>query len=145
MMTPSRSIAWNTASASCFRSMQIAYRVDPDAVAKWLPEPVELGDHPDVAYVAFSKWWSVWEDVSVPFISLSPWEATTPVSFAPGPIAAKKLGQVSITDLNPYNPGMPAMGPGAKLTGVVASHYTGSAPDPSRPCPCRPPTRTTTC
>ena len=42
--------------------LNIAYRVDPDAVAKWLPEPVELGDHPDVAYVAFSKWWSVWED-----------------------------------------------------------------------------------
>ena len=32
--------------------LNIAYRVDPDAVAKWLPEPVELGDHPDVAYVA---------------------------------------------------------------------------------------------
>ena len=34
----------------------------------------------------------------------------------------KKLGQVSITDYNPCNPGMPEMGPGAKLTGTVASH-----------------------
>ncbi len=34
----------------------------------------------------------------------------------------KKLGQISITDYNPYNPGMPKAGPGVKLTGTVASH-----------------------
>jgi len=129
--------------------LNIAYRVDPDAVAKWLPEPVELGDHPDVAYVAFSKWWSVWEDGKdmawtdperTQYKEAAIWggcsykgeqaqmclpiwvdnDFTMARGWAMG--FPKKLGQVSITDLNPYNPGMPAMGPGAKLTGVVASH-----------------------
>lgn len=129
--------------------LNIAYRVDPDAVAKWLPEPVELGDHPDVAYVAFSKWWSVWDDnkdlawtnpertqykeaaiwVGCSYkgeqaqMCLPIWvdnDFTMARGWAMG--FPKKLGQVSITDYNPYNPGMPVMGPGAKLTGTVASH-----------------------
>lgn len=129
--------------------LNIAYRVDPDAVAKWLPEPVELGDHPDVAYVAFSKWWSVWDSdkdlawknpertqykeaaiwVGCSYkgeqaqMCLPIWvdnDFTMARGWAMG--FPKKLGQVSITDYNPCNPGMPAMGPGAKLTGTVASH-----------------------
>lgn len=129
--------------------LNIAYRVDPDAVAKWLPEPVELGDHPDVAYVAFSKWWSVWDaDKDLAWrnpertqykeaaiwvgcsykgeqaqMCLPIWvdnDFTMARGWAMG--FPKKLGQISITDLNPYNPGMPPMGPGAKLTGTVASH-----------------------
>ena len=39
----------------------IAYHADPDEIAKWLPYPLEPGPNPDVAYVAFSKWWSVWD------------------------------------------------------------------------------------
>ena len=43
--------------------LNIAYRTDPDALAKWIPEPLTLSkEHPDIAYVAFSRWWSVWED-----------------------------------------------------------------------------------
>ena len=43
--------------------LNIVYRTDPDALAKWIPEPLTPSrTHPDIAYVAFSKWWSVWED-----------------------------------------------------------------------------------
>ena len=111
--------------------LNIAYRVDPDAVAKWLPEPVELGDHPDVAYVAFSKWWSVWDSdkdlawknpertqykeaaiwVGCSYkgeqaqMCLPIWvdnDFTMARGWAMG--FPKKLGQVSITDYNPCNP-----------------------------------------
>lgn len=43
--------------------INIAYRTDPEKIAAWLPKPLELSNrNPDIAYVAFSKWWSVWED-----------------------------------------------------------------------------------
>ena len=43
--------------------LNIAYHADPDALAKWIPEPLTLSkEHPDIAYVTFSKWWSVWDD-----------------------------------------------------------------------------------
>ena len=129
--------------------INILYQVDPDAVKKWLPEPVELGDHPDLAYVAFSKWWSVWDDnkdlawinpertqykeaaiwVGCSYkgeqaqMCLPIWvdnDFTMARGWAMG--FPKKLGKIDITDYNPYNPGMPKMGAGAKLTGVVASH-----------------------
>ena len=42
--------------------LNIVYRTDPAKIAAWLPEPLELSKkNPDIAYVAFSKWWSVWD------------------------------------------------------------------------------------
>ena len=35
--------------------LNIAYKTDPEAIAKWIPEPLEPGPQPDMAYVAFSK------------------------------------------------------------------------------------------
>mgnify|MGYP001277048991 FL=1 len=129
--------------------LNIVYKVDPNEVEKWLPEPVTLGDHPDIAYVAFSKWWSVWDDnkdlawinpertqykeaaiwVGCSYkgeqaqMCLPIWvdnDFTMARGWAMG--FPKKLGQISITDYNPYNPGMPKVGVGTKLTGTVASH-----------------------
>lgn len=129
--------------------LNILFRVDPDAVKKWLPEPLTLGDHPDLAYVAFSKWWSVWDDNK----DLA-WTCPERTQYKEGAIWVgcnynglegqictniwvnndftmargwamgfpKKLGQIDLTDYNPYNPGMPKMGLGAKMTGTVASH-----------------------
>lgn len=130
--------------------LNIAYRTDPDVLAKWIPEPLTLSkEHPDIAYVAFSRWWSVWEDHKElaytnpertqykeaaiwtgcnyngqeAQICLPIWvdnDFTMARGWAMG--FPKKLGQISITDYNPYNPGMPKAGLGAKLTGTVASH-----------------------
>ena len=40
----------------------IAYRTDPAAIAAYLPEPLAPGPEPDLAYVAFSRWWSLWDN-----------------------------------------------------------------------------------
>lgn len=129
--------------------LNIAYRVDPEQVRKWLPEPLELGDHPDVAYVAFSKWWSVWDDAKdLPAINpertqykeAAIWvgcsykgeqaQMCLPIwvdndfTMARGWMMGfpKKLGQIAITDYNPYNPAMKPLGIGSKMTGIVSSH-----------------------
>jgi hypothetical protein len=40
----------------------IAYRTDPAAIAAYLPQPLAPGPEPDLAYVAFSRWWSLWDN-----------------------------------------------------------------------------------
>jgi len=129
--------------------LNFVYRTDPDMIAKWLPEPLELGPQPEIAYVAFSKWWSVWDDnkdmayinpertqykeaaiwVGCSYkgmagqICLQIWvdnDFTMARGWAMG--FPKKLGQIHITDYNPYNPGMQERGIGTKLTGYVSSH-----------------------
>jgi acetoacetate decarboxylase len=42
--------------------LTIAYRTDPAAIAAYLPEPLAPGPEPDLAYVAFSRWWSLWDN-----------------------------------------------------------------------------------
>ncbi|MHC1719946.1 MAG: acetoacetate decarboxylase family protein [Clostridiaceae bacterium] len=127
----------------------IAYRTDPDEIAKWLPKPLEPGIEADVAYVAFSKWWSVWDDMKdMPSIMPertqykegaiwvgcsyqgTPGQMCLPIwvdndfSMARGWFMGfpKKLGQVQITDYNPLNPAMGEVGIGSKFTGIVSSH-----------------------
>jgi len=41
--------------------LNVAYRTDPAAIAACLPEPLAPGPEPDRAYVAFGKWWSLWD------------------------------------------------------------------------------------
>lgn len=129
--------------------LNILYKVNPDEVKKWLPTGVELGDHPELAYVAFSKWWSLW-DADLDMASTYPertqykeaaiWvgcsykgeqaQMCLPIwvdndfSMARGWIMGfpKKLGQISISDYNPQNPEMKEIGIGTKITGVVSSH-----------------------
>jgi Acetoacetate decarboxylase (ADC) len=42
--------------------LTIAYRADPGAIAAYLPEPLAPGTEPDLAYVVFSQWWSLWDN-----------------------------------------------------------------------------------
>lgn len=128
----------------------IAYEADQDEIAKWLPEPLEPSKEAQgVAYVAFSKWWSVWDQgedlpainpgrtqyqegaiwVGCSFkgeegqICLPIW-VDNDFTMARGWFMgfAKKLGQVMITDYNPLNPMMPEEGIGTRMTGIVSSH-----------------------
>ena len=129
--------------------LNILYRTDPDAIASYLPRPLEPAEDPGLAYVAFSRWWSVWEErKDMPWvlpertqymeaaiwagcafegvqgqICLHIW-VDNDFSLARGWFMGfpKKLGQVSMTSYHPLNPGMPAMGPGTKLKGVASSH-----------------------
>jgi acetoacetate decarboxylase len=129
--------------------LNIAYRADPDAIARYLPEPLEPGPEPDRAYVAYSNWWSLWD--SQPEMAFVCPERTqykeaaiwVGCSYrgAPGQMCLhiwvdndftmargwfmgfpKKLGQVQITSYNSRNPAMPPLGVGSKLKGIVSAH-----------------------
>lgn len=129
--------------------LNIAYKTDPDAIAKWIPEPLEPGPNPDTAYVAFSKWWSVWDSAKdMAYVNpertqyteaaiwvgcsykgkpaqmcLSIW-VDNDFSMARGWFMGfpKKLGDISITSYNGLNPGMKEEGEGSVLSGIVSSH-----------------------
>lgn len=130
--------------------INIAYRLDPAKLESWLPRPLELSKkNPDMAYVAFSKWWSVWEDQKdMAFVNpertqykeAAIWAGCSfngqegqiclPIwvdndfTMARGWMMGfyKKLGQIYITDYNPHNPAMEAEGVGTKLKGIACSH-----------------------
>jgi acetoacetate decarboxylase len=130
--------------------LNISYTADPKAIAAYLPEPLEPGPEPEAAYVAFSKWWSLWDN-QLGMAAINP-ERTQYMEAAiwvgcsykgePGQIClqiwvdndftmargwfmgfAKKLGSVAITSYNPLNPAMPEMAKGVKLKGIVSSHH----------------------
>jgi Acetoacetate decarboxylase len=130
--------------------LNIAYRLDPARLEAWLPRPLGLSKkNPDRAYVAFSKWWSVWEGrPDMPYVNpertqykeaaiwancsyegmegqicLLIW-VDNDFSMARGWFMGfpKKLGQVFITDYNELNPKMAKVGVGSKLKGIVGSH-----------------------
>lgn len=129
--------------------VNIVYRTDPAAIAAYLPEPLEPGPEPDIAYVAFSKWWALWDNQ--PEMAFTNPERTqyrecaiwVGCSFqgTPGQIClqiwvsndftlargwfmgfAKKLGQTYITEYHPLNPAMHPLGVGSKLKGYVCAH-----------------------
>ena len=129
--------------------LNIAYRADPDSIAAYLPEPLQPGPEPDMAYVAFSKWWSLWDNQ--PDMAYVNPERTQYKEAAiwvgcsfkgePGQIClhiwvdndftmargwfmgfAKKLGRIEITDYNGFNPMMSKTGPDTRLKGIVAAH-----------------------
>ena len=127
----------------------ISYKADPLEIAKWLPEPLQPGPEPGMAYVAFSKWWSVWDNaIDMPHIipertqykEAAIWVGCS-FDGTPGQICLpiwvdndftmargwfmgfpKKLGQVMISDYNSLNPAMNELGIGSKVTGIVTSH-----------------------
>jgi len=129
--------------------LNILYRTDPEVIASYLPYPLKPGPEPDLAYVAFSRWWSVWEDQKE-MASVNPertqykeaaiWTGCTfeetqgqiclhiwvdnDFSMARGWFMGfpKKLGEVYLTDYHPLNPAMPKMGVGARLKGIAAAH-----------------------
>lgn len=129
--------------------LTILYRTQPGAIAAYLPAPLEPGPDPDLAYVAFSKWWSLAEsDKEMAFINpertqyreaaiwagcsfkgqagqicLHIW-VDNDFSMARGWFMGfpKKLGQISISEYNPLNPAMSAISTASRLKGFVATH-----------------------
>ena len=122
---------------------------DPAAIAAYLPEPLAPGTEPDLAYVAFSRWWSLWDNqpemaftnpertqyqecaiwVEWSFegaegqICLQIW-VSNDFTLARGWFTgfAKRFGQTYLTEYHPLNPRMPPLGPGAKIKGYVCAH-----------------------
>lgn len=127
----------------------ISYRANVADIARWLPEPLELGDEPDRCYVAFSRWWSVWhggEDMThinpgrTQYQEAAIWvgcsyqgvagQMCLPIwvdndfTMARGWFMGfpKKLGQIAISDYNALNPGMSKLGIGSRVTGMCSAH-----------------------
>jgi len=129
--------------------LNVVYKTDPNAIAAYLPEPLEPGDEPDRVCVSFSKWWSLWDNqLDMPFINPErTWYTETVVwvgcsykgeqgqicihtwvdndfTMARGHFMGfpKKLGKTFKTDYNPLNPKMKPLGLGSKLRGYVVAH-----------------------
>lgn len=129
--------------------INITYRTDPDAIAAYLPEPLEPGDEPDLVNISFSKWWSVWDNQidlqvinpertfyreTVAWVGCSykgeqgrtcvlTW-VDNDFTMARGWFMGfpKKMGVTYMSDPNPLNPRMNSIGPGSVLKGYVAAH-----------------------
>jgi acetoacetate decarboxylase len=129
--------------------LTILYHTQPGAISEYLPAPLEPGPDPDLAYVAFSKWWSlsesqkdmayvnpertqyreaaIWASCSFQGqpaqICLHIW-VDNDFSMARGWFMGfpKKLGEISITEYQPLNPIMPPLGIGSRMKGFVATH-----------------------
>ena len=129
--------------------LTILYRATPGSVARYLPAPLEPGPDPDLAYVAFSKWWSLWDNQSD--MAFTNPERTQYREFAvwvscsyqgvPGHTCVhiwvdndftmargwftgfpKKFGQMYMTEHHPLNPVMGPMGPGTRLKAIGSAH-----------------------
>jgi acetoacetate decarboxylase len=127
----------------------ISYRGNAAAIARWLPAPLEPGPEPDRCYVAFSKWWSVWDGgEDMPAINPGrtqyreaaiwvgcsfegrPGQMCLPIwvdndfTMARGWFMGfpKKLGEIMISEYQPLNPRMPPVGIGTRITGICSAH-----------------------
>lgn len=127
----------------------ILYKTDPDVVASYLPEPLEPGEHPDVVFIEFGKWFSLWDNqLDMPFVNPErTWYQETVIwvsssykgeqgktciqtwvdndfSLARGMFMGfnKKFGQTYKTDPRPVNPKMEPLGIGTKMKGWTCAH-----------------------
>lgn len=129
--------------------LSVLYRTEPGRIARYLPEPLEPGPDPDIAYVAFSKWWSLWDNQ--PDMAFTNPERTQYREFAiwvgcsyrgvPGQTCVhiwvdndftmargwftgfpKKFGQAYMTEYHSLNPAMKRVGPGARFKGIGSAH-----------------------
>lgn len=129
--------------------LDIVFRADPKAIASFLPEPLKPGENPDQVVISFGKWWSLWDN-GLDMPSLNPertWYMETILwvgsslngeqgktclqswvdndfTMARGMYMGfnKKLGQTVMTDLQPMNPQMKAIGKGTPMSGYCVSH-----------------------
>ena len=129
--------------------LNVAYRTDPAAIAACLPEPLAPGPEPDRAYVAFGKWWSLWDgerDMAytnperTQYRECALWAGCS-FRGMPGQICVlcwvdndftlargwfmgfpKKLGVTHLTEHHPLNPAMGPLGPGTRLKAYVCAH-----------------------
>ncbi len=128
--------------------LSIVYRTDPSVIKSYLPDPLEPGENPDLVIIDFGKWFSLWDNLDMPFINPErTWYQETVIwvgssykgkqgktciqtwvdndfSLVRGIIMGfnKKLGQTYKTDYMPVNPKMPPLGVGSKLMGWTCAH-----------------------
>lgn len=128
--------------------LSIVYRTDPSVIKTYLPDPLEPGENPDLVIIDFGKWFSLWDNLDMPFINPErTWYQETVIwvgssykgkqgktciqswvdndfSLIRGFIMGfnKKLGQTYKTDYMPVNPKMPPIGVGSKLMGWTCAH-----------------------
>jgi len=127
----------------------IIYRTDPKSIKKFLPEPLKPGENPDLVFVEFGKWYSLWDnELDMPYInpertvynetviwvgsSYKGEEGKTCIqtwvdkdfSLARGMYMGfnKRLGETYKTNYFSENPKMPELGVGSKLRGWTTSH-----------------------
>ncbi|MGI6448858.1 MAG: acetoacetate decarboxylase family protein [Desulfitobacteriia bacterium] len=127
----------------------ILYKTDPDVVASYLPEPLEPGENPDVVFIEFGKWFSLWDSqLDMQFVNPErTWYQETVIwvsssfkgeqgktciqtwvdndfSLARGMFMGfnKKFGQTYKTDPRPVNPKMEPLGIGSKMKGWTCAH-----------------------
>lgn len=129
--------------------LDIVFTADPDAIASFLPEPLQPGENPDRVVISFGKWWSLWENgLDLPFVnpertwymetilwvgsSLDGKQGKTCIqswvdndfTMARGMYMGfnKKLGKTVMTDLQSMNPRMASVGKGTRMSGYTVSH-----------------------
>ncbi len=127
----------------------ILYRSDPDVIASYLPDPLEPGQDPDIVFVEFGRWFSLWDN-QLDMGSINPertWYQETVIwvgssfkgqqgktciqtfvdndfSIARGMYMGfnKKFGKTYKTDPRPFNPQMKPLGIGTKMKGWTCAH-----------------------
>jgi len=127
----------------------ILYKTDPDVVASYLPEPLEPGENPEVVFIEFGKWFSLWDNqLDMQFVNPErTWYQETVIwvsssfkgeqgktciqtwvdndfSIARGMFMGfnKKFGKTYKTDPRPVNPKMEPLGIGSKMKGWTCAH-----------------------
>ncbi len=128
--------------------LSIVYRTDPLIVESYLPEPLKLGEQPDIVIVDFGRWFSLWNEVDMPFINPErTWYQETVIwvgssfkgqqgktciqtwvdndfTLVRGMFMGfnKKYGKTYKTEYMTDNPKMPPLGVGSKLKGWTCAH-----------------------
>ncbi|MHA1711136.1 MAG: acetoacetate decarboxylase family protein [Candidatus Freyarchaeota archaeon] len=129
--------------------IQVVFKADPKEVKQVLPEPLELGSNPGLAFIWFVEWTSV-SDVNPDLAYLNPERSqykecllavscryhgeegfTVPYIWVDNDFTLlrgwfqgfpKKLARIYMTRPHPLNPKMGPIGPGTKLKGICEGH-----------------------
>lgn len=128
--------------------LSVVYRTDPAIIESYLPKPLEPGEQPDLVVVDFGRWFSLWDEIDMPYINPErTWYQETVIwvsssfkgqqgktciqtwvdndfTLVRGMFMGfnKKYGNTYKTEYMPCNPKMPPIGVGSKLKGWTCAH-----------------------